>query len=179
MTQSVSSDEIKAAGGLDKWMRKQSGKAVPVVPPRKTPLPADKKNGQFAKLNNLEIPHPAKGRPPKDGFIGYDVERMNGLEARYAGHLEAQRRAGRIVFWKFGELKLRLADSTWYTTDFYIMFPDGHIEIHETKGFMRDDANVKIKSAAEKYPEFAFVLVKQVKGEWQFKRYRDQGGKKI
>ena len=166
MTQSVSSDEIKAAGGLDTWMRRQAAKRpVAVVPPRKpTPAPA-------VKQPDL----PAKGRLPKDTFVGYDVERMNGLEAKYAGHLEAQRRAGRIVFWKFGELKLRLADGTWYTTDFYIMYPDGHIEIHETKGFMRDDANVKIKAAAEKYPEFKFVLVKLDKGEWQFKRYRAGG----
>ena len=171
MTQSVSSDEIKAAGGLDTWMRKQADrKPVAVVPPK-----AGK--GQLDKKNNLASSPPAKGRLPKDSFVGYDVERMNGLEARYAGHLEALRRAGRIVFWKFGEMKLRLADGTWYTTDFYIMYPDGHIEIHETKGFMRDDANVKIKSAAEKYPEFKFVLVKWDKGNWTFKNYRDHGGK--
>lgn len=169
MTQQISSEEIKAAGGLDEWMRKQASKrTVAVVPPKQA-----KPEGELAKMRNLSSSPPAKGRLPKDGFVGYDVERMNGLEAKYAGHLEAQRRAGRIVFWKFGELKLRLADGTWYGTDFYIMYPDGHIEIHETKGFMRDDANVKIKAAAEKYPEFKFVLVKWVKGEWQFKRYRD------
>ena len=155
-------------------MRKQADKrTVAVVPPKKANPEAE-----LANLRNLSNSHSAKGRLPKDCFVGYDVERMNGLEAKYAGHLEAQRRAGRIVFWKFGELKLRLADGTWYTTDFYIMYPDAHIEIHETKGFMRDDANVKIKAAAEKYPEFKFVLVqwKKKEGGWVFKNYRDHGG---
>ena len=178
MTQQVSSEEIKAAGGLDAWMRKQADKrTVAVVPPKR-------KEAKMDNMRNLSISKPAKGRLPKDSFLGYDVERMNGLEARYAGHLEAQRRAGRIVFWKFGELKLRLADGTWYTTDFYVMYQDGHIEIHETKGWMRDDANVKIKGSAEKFPEFTFVLVKWDKDrrDWQFKVYReygrDYGGKK-
>jgi len=107
-------------------------------------------------------------------LVGYDADRMNKLEERYAGHLEAQRRAGRIVFWRYESVKFRLADLTWYTPDFYLMRADGGIEIHETKGWMEDDANVKIKTAAEQFPELLFVLVKLDKGEWRYKRYRER-----
>jgi hypothetical protein len=98
---------------------------------------------------------------------------MNKLEARYAGHLETQRRAGEIVFWRYESLKFRLADRTWYTPDFYLMRPDGCLEVHEAKGWMQDDANVKIKSVAEQFPELVFVLVKWEKGAWGYKRYRE------
>ena len=163
MTQQVSSEEIKAAGGLDAWMRKQAAKRpVAVVPPRKpTPAPA-------VKQPDL----PAKGRLPKDTFVGYDADRMNKLEAKYAAYLETLRRAGKIIFWRYEAVKFRLADRTWYSPDFYIMRPDGSIEIHETKGWMEDDANVKIKTVAEQFPEFLFILVKERGGKWEYKQYR-------
>ena len=167
-TQQVSSEEIKAAGGLDAWMRKQADKrTVAVVPPKKANPEAE-----LANLRNLSNSHSAKGRLPKDCFVGYDVERMNGLEAKYAAHLETMRRAGKILLWRFESVKFRLADRTWYTPDFYIMRPDGTIEIHETKGWMEEDANIKIKTVAELFPEFLFVLVKWSNNTWQFKRYR-------
>jgi len=114
----------------------------------------------------------AKGRRPSNRAVGYEADRMNKLEAKYAAHLELLRQAGKIVFWRFESVKFRLANLTWFTPDFYIMRPDGSIEIHETKGFMEDDANVKIKAVAEQFPELLFVLVRWVKGEWEFKRYR-------
>ena len=114
----------------------------------------------------------AKGRKPADKLVGYDADRMNKLEAKYAAHLETMRRAGKILLWRFESVKFRLADRTWYTPDFYIMRPDGTVEIHETKGWMEDDANVKIKTTAEQFPEFVFVLVKERGGKWEYKRYR-------
>lgn len=114
----------------------------------------------------------AKGRQPRNRAVGYEADRMNKLEEKYSAHLELQRQAGKIVFWRYEAVKFRLADRTWYNPDFYVMRPDGSIEIHETKGFMHDDANVKIKATAEQFPEFLFVLVKFVKGQWEYKRYR-------
>lgn len=104
--------------------------------------------------------------------MGYDADRMNKTETKYAECLETQRRAGKILFWRYESVKFRLADRTWYIPDFYIMRPDGTLEIHETKGWMEDDANVKIKTVAEQFPEFLFVLVKWDEGDWTFKRYR-------
>lgn len=87
---------------------------------------------------------------------------MNGLEAAYAGILEASLRAGEIVFYKFEALKLRLADKTFYTPDFLVQHRDGSLELVECKGFWRDDARVKIKVAAELFPCFRFTAVQRL-----------------
>lgn len=164
MTQTVSAREVQAAGGLDKWSAKEAqGRQV------NSPAPVGSADQSRARA---AVPQ-AKGRKPVDQFVGYDVERMNKLEAMYAAHLEALRRAGKIVFWRYESAKFRLADRTWYTPDFYIMRADGTLEIHETKGFWEDDARVKIKVTAEQFPELQFVAVqwdKGVKG-WKFERF--------
>ena len=77
---------------------------------------------------------------------------------------------------------MRLAKRTFYEPDFMVWLwptvvvdtsedPDpypGRIEIHEVKGFWRDDARVKIKVAAEMFPMFKFIAVTR-KG-WLWKR---------
>jgi len=55
-------------------------------------------------------------------------------------------------------MKLRLANKTFYTPDFFVITEE-HMEFHETKGWMRDDANVKLKVAATRFPWFRFILV--------------------
>ena len=85
---------------------------------------------------------------------------MNKSEEAYAAHLEAQKAAGVILWWKFEALKLRLADNTFYTPDFAVLLPDGTFIFKEVKGFMTDDANVKIKVAAETFP-FQFFIVRK------------------
>lgn len=83
---------------------------------------------------------------------------MNKTEQAYAADLELARAAGAVAWFKFEGVKLRLADSTFYTPDFAVMLADGQLEMHEVKGFWEDDARVKIKVAAELYP-FRFVAV--------------------
>lgn len=95
---------------------------------------------------------------------------MNKTEAAYADLLEARRAGGDVLWWSFESIALRLADKTFYHPDFLVMAADGGLEVHETKGFMRDDANVKLKVAAATFP-FRFVLVRRVKGRWEFKSY--------
>lgn len=118
-----------------------------------------------ASLAALPLPASARAR-------GRTVRRqpgtMNKLEAAYAVHLDTLKAAGEVADWKFESIKLRLADRTWYTPDFCVMEPDGSLRFDETKGFLRDDAAVKLKVAAEQYPWFRFRLVKQ--------RARKQGG---
>ena len=155
MTQAIPVQDIQEAGGLEKWIRRQ-GATVAKNATTQTARP---------------VPS-ARGRNPQDLLVGYDGERMNKLEAKYAAHLEELRRAGGIVLWKFEAIKFRLADRTWYSPDFYIMRPDGCIEIHEAKGFWEDDARVKIKATAEQFPEFWFVAVQWKDGEWQTERFR-------
>jgi hypothetical protein len=77
---------------------------------------------------------------------------MNKTEAAYALHLEAMKQGGEILWYKFEGMKFRLADSTFYTPDFAVMRSDGVLEMHEVKGYMLEDANVKIKVASSMYP---------------------------
>jgi hypothetical protein len=83
----------------------------------------------------------------------------NRTEAAYGAHLETLKAAGEVVWYRFEGLKLRLADSTFYTPDYAVMRHDGLIECHEVKGFWEDAARIKIKVAAEMYP-FRFVAIK-------------------
>lgn len=77
---------------------------------------------------------------------------MNKTETRYAAELEIRRRSGEIEWFMFEGIKLRLADNTFYTPDFFVMLPDGTFQAHETKGVWEDAAKVKIKVAASLYP---------------------------
>lgn len=86
---------------------------------------------------------------------------MNRAEAEYAFHLENLKVIGTVAWYKFEGLKLRLADNTFYTPDFFVMLSDGTLEAHEVKGFWQDDAKVKIKVAADMYP-FRFLAIKAV-----------------
>lgn len=85
---------------------------------------------------------------------------MNRLERSYAEHLDVLKAAGAVIDWKYESLKLRLADRTFLTVDFWVMMSDGELQAHETKGWMMDDAAVKLKVAAEQYWWFRFYLVK-------------------
>lgn len=84
---------------------------------------------------------------------------MNKTERAYSDYLELQKRAGKLDWYRFEGIKLRLADSTFYTPDFAVMAMDGVMEMHEVKGFWTDDARVKIKVAADQYP-FRFLAFK-------------------
>lgn len=100
---------------------------------------------------------------------------MSGLEQKYASQLEADKLAGLIVSYRFEAVKLRLADKTFYTPDFYVLLPDGSIELREVKGSWnapnQDMSRVKIKVAAEQFPEFCFVAItsraKKNGGGWE------------
>lgn len=99
-------------------------------------------------------------------FRAYGRQRpgqMNKTEARYALELEARKRLGEILWYRYEGIKLKLADKTFLTPDFFVLMADGQLEIHEVKGYMEDDANVKIKVCAELYP-FLFKVIRVAKG---------------
>jgi hypothetical protein len=86
---------------------------------------------------------------------------MNATESRYAEHLEMQKRAGAVLWWRFEGIKLRLADNTFLTIDFPVMRADSVLEMVDVKGskaVFQDDARAKMKIAAEMYP-FVFKAV--------------------
>ena len=90
---------------------------------------------------------------------------MNKLEAAYAAHLELLKASGDVLWWKFEGLKFRLADKTFLTPDFVVMTRSGLIELHDVKGFLMEDANVKMKVAASMYP-FEFFIIRKSKSFW-------------
>lgn len=102
---------------------------------------------------------------------------MNKTEARYAERLRMMECAGEIEGFEFEAVKLKLANLTTYTPDFVVYGKDGVLEFHEVKAATRkgrilieDDAAVKIKVAADKFP-FRFILVYEQAGQWVRKDY--------
>jgi hypothetical protein len=91
---------------------------------------------------------------------------MNRTEAAYAAHLELLKASGDVLWWKFEGVKLRLAHNTFYTCDFMLLKRDGQVCMDEVKGFMTDDAAVKIKVAASIYP-FQFRIIRKSGSMWK------------
>lgn len=86
---------------------------------------------------------------------------MNKTEREYADHLNMLKMAGEIEDWKYEGIKFKLANNTHYIPDFLVVYPT-HMEIHEVKGFWRDDGRVKIKVAADLFPWFKFIAVQKI-----------------
>ena len=98
--------------------------------------------------------------------------KMNKTEIAYSQYLEGLKACGEIVWYKFEAIKLRLADNTFYTPDFFLLMANGQLECREVKGgYWTDDARVKIKVAASIFP-FRFIAV-------QKKSNKQGGGWKI
>lgn len=124
--------------------RKASSKPVAAVAPAVTPEKPAKTSTQRMQ---------ALGRLPAGV--------MNKTEEAYAAHLEQLKYEGKVLWFKFEGIKLRLADKTFYTVDFFVMPASRELEAHEVKGFWTDDARVKIKVAADMYPIFKFTAIKK------------------
>jgi hypothetical protein len=106
---------------------------------------------------------------------------MNKTEKRYAEFLWGEKVTGRILWYKFESITLKLAEKLRYTADFAVMRNDGVVELHDVKGrtnvtrksgervekpFSMDDSRQKMKMAADTFP-FVIVVVFQSKtGEW-------------
>lgn len=132
----------------------------------------------FAPMVDRSTARPAAA-PPKPAFnpraqharfaLGrLKPGQMNKSEQAYSVHLEAEKYAGNLLWWKFEGIKLRLADNTFLTVDFAVMTADGELQMHEVKGWMEGDAAVKLKVAADMYPLRFFVVRAKLK--------RDGGG---
>jgi hypothetical protein len=91
---------------------------------------------------------------------------MNKTEQRYHDHLQLQKQAGLVLWFEFESIKLKLCDNTHFTPDFALMGADGVLELHDVKGsraIIKDDAHLKMKWAADRYP-FRICYVFPVKG---------------
>ena len=98
---------------------------------------------------------------------------MNGTEQwYYSTHLEPKLSTGDYSKVEFERVKVVLVhpdsvtkrrEST-YLCDFYCVAKDGTIEMHETKGFCDEADRLKIKFAAEMFPEWRWFLI-QISGK--------------
>jgi len=95
---------------------------------------------------------------------------MNKTESAYHQYLEALKAAGEVEWFAFEPINLKLADKCFYRVDFLVMIKGGLLECHEVKGYWAEDALVKIKTAAAKFP-FRFKAVKLVKGKWEVREF--------
>lgn len=92
----------------------------------------------------------------------------NKTEAAFAKELDCR---PSILWWSFEPLKLRLAKGCFYSPDFVVLYADGSVHVYEVKGFWRDDARVKIKTAAALFPLFHFHAVQKIKGGWKYEDF--------
>lgn len=91
--------------------------------------------------------------------------------------------SGDVLWWAFEGIKLRLAPNTFLTADFAVMAGDGLLDIIDVKPaahLIEDDAAVKMKVAADRYP-FRFFYVWRMGGTtartrgWHFEPVGRQG----
>ena len=157
-------------------------RALSAVPAGAQSLPSGKKTPVRAASKAVVVPGPvAAAQPVKSstqriqalGRLPAGV--MNKTEEAYAAHLEQLKQAGQVLWYKFEGIKLRLANKTFYTVDFFVMPGSRELEAHEVKGFWTDDARVKIKVAADMYPVFKFVAIKKASksdgGGWSVEEF--------
>lgn len=92
---------------------------------------------------------------------------MNKLEAEFKAWYE--KNTFRFAL-HYESITLKLANGTRYTPDFSKCGQFG-IVFYEVKGkWFTDDSNVKIKVAANQWPEFQFWLAWKQDGQWQTQR---------
>lgn len=108
---------------------------------------------------------------------------MNKLERAFRDRvLEPAYVAHRIARYWREPVKLRLAGRTYFAPDFLVELPSGEhglaprLIFVETKGWMRDDAAVKLKVAAADYPCFGWLLVTRPRrNQWEARPVTSRG----
>lgn len=116
---------------------------------------------------------------------GYDVGRGSGrtrhvagvrnqTEIAFEGQLMARKFAGEILSFEFEGVKLRIGDRCWYTPDFVCWLAGGGMIAYEVKGHWEDDARVKIKAAASRYPQIRFIAVKKTRSGWEMEEIKSR-----
>lgn len=92
---------------------------------------------------------------------------MNATEKRFeANVLRTRQLAGEVSHWHYEQFKVRLADGAYFTADFWVFNTDGTMEVAEVKGAagFEEAARVRIKVAADRYPEFLWTAYTEKKG---------------
>ena len=89
---------------------------------------------------------------------------MNRLEAEYAALLEARKREGTVLWYRYEAAKFRLTDTdamTTYSPDFLVQLSTGELVVVEVKGGWFPEHNrLKLKLLVDQYP-FRVVLARR------------------
>jgi hypothetical protein len=91
----------------------------------------------------------------------------NNLERRYGQLLDLQLKAGEIKWWRLKPLRIRLADGSYYTPDFAVVTNEDQLELHETKGHMREAARVRMLVCREVFPAAIRLIIWDAQHGWQ------------
>jgi hypothetical protein len=103
----------------------------------------------------------------------------NKTETLYALALDDAKRENKIKEWWYESMTFVLADTAEpgangrkqrgvrYTPDFIIQRNDDHLEAHEIKGFLRDDARVKYLCAKKEFPFIVWKMIQFKHGTWE------------
>ena len=139
---------------------------------------------EFAEYERLRkggdalAPSKRSGIAPVASTAGAKKPRMNKTEFAYSMELEARRMVGDILWFGFEVMTLRLAFDCRYTPDFAVLKADGSLQFVEIKGFLRGDADVKFRVAAEGFPFAEFVMLRKQKGGgWELMKHLNGGGR--
>jgi hypothetical protein len=128
----------------------------------------------IAPALRFEVVPPAPA-PPKSRIRQQTGPLLNKTEAAFYEYLKGQRPGASVLP---QSITLKIGNGVRYTPDFAVVSDatNGHrspvceFHFYEVKGFMRDDAAVKLKVAASLYPLFGFHLVtkrpKKLGGGW-------------
>ena len=116
-------------------------------------------NPQLAtKAPAVDMSHdPYDVTPTKKSLRQKSGPKLNKTEAAFAEWLRAN--AADSAFIGAQNVTLEIANGCRYTPDFNRLCPGYSPTFWEVKGFMRDDAAVKIKVAARMFPACCFFLV--------------------
>lgn len=100
---------------------------------------------------------------------------MNKTEQHFADYLDAEKAAGRVLWWAFEGIKFKLAKNTHLTVDFAVMVEGGQLHMIDVKGaraIYSDDAKAKMKIAADKFPLAFFVAFPTKGGGWDIEEVK-------
>ena len=126
--------------------------------------------GPLAEAARRAMEQEKQMRPTQERIQVQNPDGMNKTERRFRAEV-----APHVVKISREPFKIRLAGRTFYTPDFVVYPNDDGPALVEVKGHMRDDAAVKLKTAASLYPEFRWLLVRAAKGGWDVREVTDRG----
>lgn len=120
------------------------------------------------KISAIEsfIPPPAK--PVFSPGVTTDEANLNKTELAFLRFIRADPKIKEV---HVQDMTFKLANDCRLTPDFSYIFMGRQVFI-DVKGFQREDALIKMKMAARKFPQFDFYIVKKAQGGWAFNKVK-------